>query len=74
MKLYRIATFEAGESSGYRYVGNQDEARRIARENKASAEEVYGPGYKSIETIEVEPTKAGILECLNRYGSHPDNG
>lgn len=27
-----------------------------------------------VEQIDVEPTRAGILHALQRYGSHNDNG
>lgn len=34
-----------------------------------------GPEHRAIiEVFEIAPTKAGILEALNRHVSYPDNG
>ena len=67
MKFYRVHFVNHAEmgSQGYEFFTSKRAAEKKARE--------YGPTAE-VEEIQVTPTRAGILDALNRYGSHPDNG
>jgi hypothetical protein len=67
MRLYRLHTRDSRDGShGYLFFASKRAALKTVR------------GLESedftIEPIDVEPTKAGIMRALNRYASHPDNG
>ena len=51
------------ESKGYEYFTNKKSADFAARGEK-----------DTIDEFEVEISKQGIVNALNIYGSHPDNG
>jgi len=75
MKIYQLhRTHEAGVSAGYSYFTSRRAAQQalsIWRRNSAGdVEDQMG----TIEQIEVAPGRHGIVEALNRYGGHPDNG
>lgn len=72
MKFYRLHTYcEGGNSNGFAWFTTRADAERAKREDVAVSPEEE-PG--AIDVIEVTPTKAGILDALCRYASHPDNG
>ena len=55
-----------GEHVGFQYYSSYEEARKYMKEN---------PRWEcEIRMIDVPITKSGILEALNFYGGHPDNG
>lgn len=63
------------ESKGFTYHASRRAARaeaaRIIRHTKEDPEPVV-----AVETnrLNVKPTRAGIIQALNRYGAHNDNG
>lgn len=74
MKFYRLhMTYDNGSSAGYEYFTSKGAADKRKREHLS-----LNPGENKqsneIDVIEVKPTKAGILDALNRFGDHPDNG
>lgn len=77
MKIYQVSYrgrgILNGEHLGFEYVSSRRKAERLLRENTSDSK---GPDdYCSpITEFNVTLDKAGILQALNRYGSHPDNG
>lgn len=71
MRLYRnhYATMEEG-SAGFQWFTSKAAARRAAREADFPANEES----TIAEPVEYVPTRAGIVELLNRVASHADNG
>lgn len=67
MKLYRVHHADYGGlgSAGFSWHTSKRGAEKAEREGGADS---------SIELVEINPTKAGILKLLNRYADHPDNG
>jgi len=89
MRLYRIHITSSDEGSrGFEWFSSKAEAERAAskyvRENQPEEEKedyyanlgrrVVAPDRPEIEPVEFTTTKAGILEMLRVYASHPDNG
>jgi hypothetical protein len=79
MTFYRVSySQDGGNSAGYSWHTNRREAVRVARkaynEDPAEYDHIAGTIKDRIETIVVTPTRAGILDALKRYASHPDNG
>lgn len=74
MKFYRLhQTYDHGSSVGYVFFMTMASAEKAQREwLKENAGE--DPEANEIDTIEVKPTRAGILAALNQYADHPDNG
>lgn len=71
MKIYRVhIRAHNGRSVEYRYYANKAEAHtfRTAR----SIADQWDDG--DLQTIEVDISKSGILNLLNTFASHPDNG
>ena len=74
MKIYRIssvggdASAVTGEHQGYQYVSNKRDLRKSLREATSFDHDA------EFEVINVEISKRGILEALNKYGEHPNNG
>lgn len=73
MRFYRVhfKAFDVG-SAGFEFFTNEAAARKALRRDARDARMEHDPS--SLEVIDVEPTKAGILRALQRYASHPDNG
>jgi hypothetical protein len=74
MRFYRVAFGnEEGNSGGYAWFTTIAEARRFARgkEPDDATSCVIDP---TPEPVDIEPTKRGILDALNRYADHPNNG
>lgn len=75
MRFYRLhRTCEAGVSAGYDYFTNKRDAESALsywRKNSPGADQDQ---QGEIDTIEIEPTRSGILAALNRYAAHADNG
>jgi hypothetical protein len=73
--LYRVDYRINMESRGFSFHSSRRDAWRSitkAVENK-TADRVEDGG-SDVEKIQIVPTKAGILEALERYAKHPDNG
>lgn len=58
----------AGEHQGYSYFPSKREAQRHATEAKRNDHDV------EMRVIDVVISKRGILNALNRYGGHAENG
>lgn len=57
-------------SFGFRWFTTRTEAVAVCKEHHASDPlDITG-----IEVVQIQPTRAGILEALRAYASHPDNG
>lgn len=70
MKLYKVSYRKSDyEHAGYEFFRNLRDAnaakKKWGNESNDTAE---------IELIEVNPTKSGIRNALNKHASHPDNG
>jgi hypothetical protein len=71
MKIYKVA-FKVNESSAGFYFTS---SLKDAESRKKNAEGVWDDGWdKEITTIEITPTKKGIIAALNFHASHNDNG
>jgi hypothetical protein len=55
-----------GEHVGFQYCSSYEEAKKYMKENPRWEGEIH--------MIDVPITKSGILDALNFYGRHPDNG
>jgi hypothetical protein len=72
MKFYQLHRhIDHGSSAGYSWFTSRAEAEEAKRADDAE-DPTETPG--TIECIEIEPTKAGILRALRRFAGHPDNG
>lgn len=72
MYLYRIHHFvDAGQSGGYSWAASLREAEREAAQWRRSHPEEQ---VSSIELIEFESTRKGVLTLLQAVATHPDNG
>ena len=73
MKIYRVShsqEYEINHHGGYTYFASRQRAR--IEQNKVNRE--YGTHYE-FTTIEFErPSRRTIIQMLNQYGGHPDNG
>ena len=71
MKIYKVKFTEQYASAGFYFTSSMKDAKS----RKENAEGVWDDDWeKEIETIEVTPTKKGIINALNRHGGHNDNG
>jgi hypothetical protein len=73
IKIYRVnlrscQDVNRGESTGIMYFTNKREALKAFREDNTD------PIEHDFMEIQVETSKKGILQALNTYGGHPDNG
>lgn len=67
MIFYRVEYYgQAGESEGFEWFAKRREALRAVKET--------GSASATIERISIRLTAEGVLEALNRYASHNDNG
>lgn len=74
MKIYRLTMLvEAGVSAGFSWHSSERDARRARREFLQDTE-MDETAEASIQAIEFEPTRGGILGLLNQYGHEPQNG
>lgn len=63
-----------GCSAGYGWFSSRaaaEQAARAADQNADDPEDLTDP---VAERIEIEPTRRGILDALNRHASHAENG
>jgi hypothetical protein len=67
-----------GNSGGFTWHTNRREAYQTAKKeydlDPTEYDDNAGTIEERIDTITVTPTRAGILDALKRYASHPDNG
>jgi hypothetical protein len=71
MRFYRVHRYSSSDGSfGYEFFVSKTDAEKAAREWNADSE----GDPAEVDLIEIEPTKAGILDALNRYADHPNNG
>ena len=67
MRIYQVHNLHAnGTSRGYTYFANRKDAKRASKE--------YGKPYGEINNLDVDISRPGIINALNIYGGHPDNG
>jgi hypothetical protein len=73
MKFYQVHILhDAGTSVMFKYYTRKNDAQKAV---DAWNEDHNGDSHDAtIDMIEIEPTKLGILRALNRYASHADNG
>lgn len=72
MKFYRVNFWSTHEASlGFEFFSSLSEAEAALSQFKKDHEDAEG---STIEVVIVEQTKKGILQALNKYGRHPDNG
>jgi hypothetical protein len=80
MKFYRISLIanedqpNNGEHRGFHYTTSRSEAVRYLKGHKVYEQELQLDQFPIINVINVKPTRAGILEALNTYADHPNNG
>jgi hypothetical protein len=76
MKFYRVDLYTDEEGSeGYAWFTSKREATaKKAEYSRDARQQERNPSKTTIEEINVTPTRTGILEILNSYASHPDNG
>ena len=77
MKLYKTSYLTNDGHQGYVYHRSKKEVDKWKRELKNLLEpEDVDYAYSSMCTYEIfiQPDKEGILDALNRHGSHNDNG
>jgi hypothetical protein len=73
VKFYRVhKTHSAGESAGYEWFTVKRLAQEACSDWLKQSEELEHRAY--IDVVEIEPTKQGIQQALNRYARHDDNG
>lgn len=78
MRFYRVHFWEGEMSShGFKFFARRTDAEKASRawvkDIIDSKNGNWGP-TGDIDEIDIQPTKAGILEALNQYASHNDNG
>ncbi len=74
MKIFRVhLTDESGMSLGYEYYSNKKDAETAWKKSK-SDNHVRFDANITIEQKEVVIGKYEILNLLNEWASHPDNG
>jgi len=87
MRLYRVHYYDDG-SQGFSWHPSKREAEqavaRYVRDNAAEPEtgddyddmyrRKFAPERPTIDPVDVELTKAGLLRLLAVYATHPDNG
>jgi hypothetical protein len=72
MKFYRVRYKTGGGiSAGYSWHTSKGDAQGAANRYARTNPEEEAPEVSEVYVI---PTKAGILEALNCYADHPDNG
>lgn len=80
MKFFRVSySKDGGNSAGFSWHTNLREALAAAKrdyDEDPGEYDNHAPirGSDRIETIEIAPTRRGILRALERLASHPDNG
>lgn len=74
MKFYRVTLYETADGHrGFDWFRSKQFAERRADGWRRIHHDDEGASA-TIEEISIPLTKAGILDALTRYASHPDNG
>jgi len=74
MKVYRIEHYRHGTSDGYEFATSHAEAKTLKAKYHAEVDAEERGGNSTIEVLEVEISKSGIVKALKSYASHPNNG
>ena len=75
MTLYRVHFYTHKDSSvGFRWSRFPAAAQKLLEEFQAYTGSDYDSGRSRIESIEVDLSTSGILNLLNCYAKHPNNG
>ena len=71
MRFYKVhRTHEGGTSAGFEYFTSKREAQRaVVAWHDERCEQ-----FATVEVVDVETTRQGILRALNLYAKHPDTG
>lgn len=66
MKIYRVSyKDDFDEHTGYSYHSLRRDAKAAMTDTERKTD---------VEIIEVKATKSGIVQALNEFGGHPNNG
>ncbi len=72
MKIYQVSYGDCIEGHrGYSYYSSRAKAVKAINDFKRKGENFQA---SLLDESDVEISKAGILEALNRYAGYPDNG
>ena len=73
MKIARLHLYTNENSSqGYEFFGSMRAAKKA--QTKFKRDFKADDPAPEIDTIEVDPSRAGIIKALNTYAGHADNG
>jgi|GEM_PF-6644621 len=74
MRFYRVhVRSEGGLSAGYLWFTSHKDAWKAKRQHDAQAD-VELDHADDPESVQIEPTRDGILSALREWASHADNG
>ena len=74
MKLYRVTHYTVADGhQGYTWHTSKAEADREAKAWHKAQDPMDGPRV-SVAPVDIETNKAGLVDALNKYAAHPDNG
>lgn len=75
MRFYRCDYRDRGSGShGFSFHTSRRDAEATAAKKRSKDDDAESISDVEIETVDIEPTKQGILHALNAYGKHADNG
>jgi hypothetical protein len=78
MKVYKVSLLNCpelgGEHAGYFYTRFSTKVREYLKEHHPHQLKEKGWRDEYVHTYNVSVTKEGVIDFMNRYGSHPDNG
>lgn len=80
MKIYRVTIHaedgapNQGEHVGYQYFASKQRARIEQNAINRDCRESVGPREFEEIDIAAKPTRRLIIQLLNEYGGHPNNG
>lgn len=75
MKIYKVSLYSHQEYSvGFSFYSSKLKADNEVKRYKKVAGDDFNERLSSVELIEVVPTRQGIIDALNQYASHNDNG
>lgn len=74
MKFYRVSLYDTADGSfGYEWYTSHAEALKAQKKFAGNLRMPENDGSE-IETVDVEPTKRGILKALRDYADYANNG
>jgi hypothetical protein len=75
MKIYRNHySKDGGGSNGFSFHSSKSDAVKAVKAVNRSQQEQFEEPSEIAEPLEIELSKKGILQFLNRNAGHPDNG